>query len=253
MAIQDAHDAVFGAWLSEGIKLEKGGYYGSGESSVSLSCFLEAVVRVLNPTRDRFLWRYHPPRDGERQGRLDMYKWTGRNEYVALCEPGFISFGGGYVILLLLFLTPMLIRTGRDTMGFTSMRPSWTVLRRHVRRLGIRLYVRSHRTWARSGMEWSRPRRTYPLSVSGWRCGVSASSDGRGSVFFLVLVSFSLFCLLVTIVGLVSCDQDCMISFGMGFRVGFCTCAGRHDDWIVTDQLLNPLQKLTVDDRSPIF
>ncbi|KAG8215521.1 TLD-domain-containing protein [Butyriboletus roseoflavus] len=74
LVIQDAHDAVFGAWLSEGVKLEKGGYYGSGES---------------------FLWRYHPPLEGERQGRLDVYTWTGTNEYVSLCEPGFISFGGG--------------------------------------------------------------------------------------------------------------------------------------------------------------
>ncbi|KAH0834279.1 TLD-domain-containing protein [Lanmaoa asiatica] len=74
LVIQDARDAIFGAWLSEGVKLEKGGYYGSGES---------------------FLWRYHPSLEGERQGRLDVYKWTGTNEYVALCEPGFISFGGG--------------------------------------------------------------------------------------------------------------------------------------------------------------
>ncbi|KAF8835812.1 TLD-domain-containing protein [Paxillus ammoniavirescens] len=73
VAMQDAHDAVFGAWLSEGVKLERG-YYGSGES---------------------FLWRYHPPRNGEPQGSLEVYKWTGRNDYVALCEPEFISFGGG--------------------------------------------------------------------------------------------------------------------------------------------------------------
>ncbi|KAF8121126.1 TLD-domain-containing protein [Boletus edulis] len=73
LVIQDANDAVFGAWMSEGIRLEKGGYYGSGES---------------------FLWRYHPP-CGEGQGQLDVYKWTGVNAYVALCESGFISFGGG--------------------------------------------------------------------------------------------------------------------------------------------------------------
>ncbi|KIJ64193.1 hypothetical protein HYDPIDRAFT_112140 [Hydnomerulius pinastri MD-312] len=74
VAIQDAHDTVFGAWLGEGVRLEKGGYYGSGES---------------------FLWRYHPPESKEARGTLDVYKWTGRNDYVALCEPAFISFGGG--------------------------------------------------------------------------------------------------------------------------------------------------------------
>ncbi|KAF9218650.1 TLD-domain-containing protein [Gyrodon lividus] len=74
VVIQDARDAVFGAWLSEGVRLERGGYYGSGES---------------------FLWRYHPPQNGEPQGNLEVYKWTGMNDYVALCEPGFVSFGGG--------------------------------------------------------------------------------------------------------------------------------------------------------------
>ena len=28
---------------------------------------------------------------------MDVYSWTGANEYVALCEPGFVSFGGGCV------------------------------------------------------------------------------------------------------------------------------------------------------------
>ena len=31
--------------------------------------------------------------------KLRVFKWTGRNEYVALCEPEYISFGGGCVIL----------------------------------------------------------------------------------------------------------------------------------------------------------
>jgi hypothetical protein len=38
----------------------------------------------------RFLWRYLPS-----SGKFDVYKWTGKNDYVALCEEGFISFGGG--------------------------------------------------------------------------------------------------------------------------------------------------------------
>jgi hypothetical protein len=24
-----------------------------------------------------------------------IFRWTGRNQYIALCETGFISFGGG--------------------------------------------------------------------------------------------------------------------------------------------------------------
>jgi TLD len=38
----------------------------------------------------RFLWKAHG--DGVR-----VFKWTGKNDYVALCEPESISFGGGCV------------------------------------------------------------------------------------------------------------------------------------------------------------
>lgn len=77
VVVKDARDAIFGMWMGDGLWLEKGGYYGSGES---------------------FLWRYQRPssrEDGLDEGTLDVYKWTGKNDYVALCEPGFISFGGG--------------------------------------------------------------------------------------------------------------------------------------------------------------
>lgn len=96
MVIQDANEAVFGAWISEGIRLEKGGYYGSGEACVVCSL---GAWGVLTRCGSRFVWRYHPPVKGERdrEGRLDVHKWTGVNDYVALCEPGFISFGGGCV------------------------------------------------------------------------------------------------------------------------------------------------------------
>ena len=40
------------------------------------------------PPFPRFLWKFA-------QGTLKVYKTTGRNNYVALCEPGYISFGGG--------------------------------------------------------------------------------------------------------------------------------------------------------------
>jgi hypothetical protein len=67
VVIRDSGDAVFGVWMGEGIMLSKGAYYGSGES---------------------FLWKYT-------SDKLDVFKWTGRNDYVALCEPEYISFGGG--------------------------------------------------------------------------------------------------------------------------------------------------------------
>jgi TLD len=44
----------------------------------------------------RFLWRYV-------EGKLDVYNWTGKNDYVALCEPEYLSFGGGCVHFLFLF------------------------------------------------------------------------------------------------------------------------------------------------------
>ncbi|KAJ3933281.1 MAG: TLD-domain-containing protein [Lentinula lateritia] len=68
VVMKDSGDAIFGVYMGDGVRQSKGkGYYGSGES---------------------FLWRYV-------NGNLQVYKWTGKNEYVALCEPEFLSFGGG--------------------------------------------------------------------------------------------------------------------------------------------------------------
>ncbi|KAF7982682.1 hypothetical protein HWV62_27168 [Athelia sp. TMB] len=66
VVIKDSGDTIFGVWLGEGVRVSKG-YYGSGES---------------------FLWRYA-------HGNLDVFRWTGKNEYVAHCEPEYLSFGGG--------------------------------------------------------------------------------------------------------------------------------------------------------------
>jgi hypothetical protein len=41
----------------------------------------------------RFMWKYVA-------GKFQVFKWTGKNDYVALCEPEFLSFGGGYVLIL---------------------------------------------------------------------------------------------------------------------------------------------------------
>lgn len=32
VVVRDADEAVFGAWVTEGVRVEKGGYYGSGEA-----------------------------------------------------------------------------------------------------------------------------------------------------------------------------------------------------------------------------
>ncbi|KAI0289267.1 TLD-domain-containing protein [Russula brevipes] len=67
LVVRDADDQYFGAWVTDGIREGHGSYIGSGES---------------------FLWKAHG--DGVR-----VFNWTGRNDYVALCEPESISFGGG--------------------------------------------------------------------------------------------------------------------------------------------------------------
>jgi hypothetical protein len=48
------------------------------------------LIDVLFWSGFRFLWRYV-------NEKLDVFRWTGKNDYVALCEPGFLSFGGGCV------------------------------------------------------------------------------------------------------------------------------------------------------------
>lgn len=68
LVVKDSEDGLFGIWMEkEGIR-RASGYYGSGDS---------------------FLWKYN------HQGDLKVFPWTGRNNYVALCEPTFLSFGGG--------------------------------------------------------------------------------------------------------------------------------------------------------------
>lgn len=67
LVIRDANDRFFGAWVPDGLREGHGSYIGSGESFLWKACGDE--VRVFN--------------------------WTGKNDYVALCEPESISFGGG--------------------------------------------------------------------------------------------------------------------------------------------------------------
>ncbi|KAF5385693.1 hypothetical protein D9757_005528 [Collybiopsis confluens] len=68
VVMKDSGDAIFGAYMGDGVRRSRGkGYYGSGES---------------------FLWRYV-------NGNFQVFKWTGKNDYVALCEAEYLSFGGG--------------------------------------------------------------------------------------------------------------------------------------------------------------
>ncbi|ELU41951.1 TLD domain-containing protein [Rhizoctonia solani AG-1 IA] len=68
VAIRDSEGATFGVWCGDGIR-KQDGYAGTGES---------------------FLWSQK--QDG---GPVKIFKWTGKNDYVRLCETDFISFGGG--------------------------------------------------------------------------------------------------------------------------------------------------------------
>ncbi|KAJ1311147.1 hypothetical protein OPQ81_009648 [Rhizoctonia solani] len=68
IAIRDSEGATFGVWCGDGVR-KHDGYAGTGES---------------------FLWTQR--QDG---GPVKVFKWTGKNDYVRLCESDFISFGGG--------------------------------------------------------------------------------------------------------------------------------------------------------------
>jgi hypothetical protein len=109
---EEEHRAIFGAWIAEGLKLNKGkGYSGGGESYVLL--FRLASVSDFFAS---FLWKYV-------DGILKVFKATGKNNYVALCEPDYISFGGGSVRVRSshILLTNYLI--GMDTMAFIWTTP----------------------------------------------------------------------------------------------------------------------------------
>ncbi|KAL7421153.1 oxidation resistance protein 1 [Cryptotrichosporon argae] len=69
LVVRDGDGAIFGVYLNEPIYKREGTYYGSGES---------------------FLFK-RPLRAAE----FKVFKWTGKNQYFALCENHLISFGGG--------------------------------------------------------------------------------------------------------------------------------------------------------------
>lgn len=67
-AVQDSTGGIFGAWLGERLRGGEGRHFGSGES---------------------FLWKQTST------SGVEVFKWTGKNEYVVLCDNDYISFGGG--------------------------------------------------------------------------------------------------------------------------------------------------------------
>ncbi|KAF8326628.1 TLDc domain-containing protein, partial [Cantharellus anzutake] len=77
LCVKDDNDTIFGVWIGDGIRRSIGeSYYGSGES---------------------FLWKQQADTDFSdgRPTKARVFKWTGKNEYVALCLPDSMSFGGG--------------------------------------------------------------------------------------------------------------------------------------------------------------
>ncbi|WVF65697.1 hypothetical protein IAT40_000428 [Kwoniella sp. CBS 6097] len=68
LVVCDGEGNRFGVYLNESIVKREGTYYGSGES---------------------FLFKLFPT------SHVKTFRWSGRNQYFALCENGFISFGGG--------------------------------------------------------------------------------------------------------------------------------------------------------------
>ncbi|KAI9258747.1 TLD-domain-containing protein [Phascolomyces articulosus] len=69
LAIKDANKNIFGAFLNEPFKTNNASYYGTGEC---------------------FLWKYCA-----NSGNIQVFPWTGKNEYMILSETEFIAIGGG--------------------------------------------------------------------------------------------------------------------------------------------------------------
>ena len=68
----------------------------------SIPHLLRSFVAPVADTSHRFLWKTNSfipdpqvEKDEDDLPIIDVFKWTGRNDYVALCEPDFVSIGGG--------------------------------------------------------------------------------------------------------------------------------------------------------------
>lgn len=54
------------------------------------------VFTILTEELVSFLWKTRTSNDPQHVEGVKVFKWTGRNDYVALCENDSLSFGGGY-------------------------------------------------------------------------------------------------------------------------------------------------------------
>lgn len=68
---------------------------GVGSRKWSLFLPLSMFFTILMFDCVRFLWRSTTD-----PVQVQVYKWTGKNDYFALCETDYISFGGGFVFSL---------------------------------------------------------------------------------------------------------------------------------------------------------
>lgn len=94
--------------------------------------------------RNRFLWKATEtivdPKEEEAIGEdvevlcptVKVFKWTGMNDYVALCEKDSVSFGGGYEKLCLRAKDFTDLFTGLNETGRT-VRLACTCLRRSLK------------------------------------------------------------------------------------------------------------------------
>src|ERR1700683_4508189 len=94
------------------------------------------------------------------EGKLDVFKWTGKNDYVALCEPKYLSFGGGCVY------SPCLIHA--NSQSLTEMADTVYTLTTHSL-TALQPAVPVSKTnccvpQAQRGV-------MFHLSVLGWKCG----------------------------------------------------------------------------------
>ncbi|KAG1360405.1 hypothetical protein G6F62_000014 [Rhizopus arrhizus] len=78
MIIKDADKQIYGAYLSSTLKCQNNMYYGTGEC---------------------FLWKLTSEKDYKKEEhalpKIKVFPWTGKNDYMILCNTDFIAIGGG--------------------------------------------------------------------------------------------------------------------------------------------------------------
>ncbi|KAE8241729.1 hypothetical protein A4X13_0g7288 [Tilletia indica] len=80
LAVKDAEDNVFGAFINERLR-PRTGYYGTGECFLWKTTRQPPSLKAANPSLE--------------PNRIKTFRWTGRNDYVLLTESTFLSIGSG--------------------------------------------------------------------------------------------------------------------------------------------------------------